>query len=247
MRLAAIRRAIGADHSSLLVRAYRRIALAASRRRFARLPLRETFEAIYDRRVWGGESQRSGRGSGPPYADQYASMVSAIRSRYPVRRIVDLGCGDFSVGRQLVGEDVMYVGVDIVRHVVELNRARYGGPGIEFMALDITQEVPPDADLALLRQVLQHLSNHEIRQALRRCGGYPIVLVTEHVPAGRDWQPNRDKPHGPDTRLYDGSGVKLESPPFSLPVEEIDAMPYHDDLGGVLRTVLVRGSDLRSL
>jgi hypothetical protein len=66
-----------------------------------------------------------------------------------------------------------------------------------------------------------------------------VSLVTEHVPSGR-FVPNLDKPHGPDTRLPDGSGVMLDEAPFSRPCEEVVMIPLAD--GTRLRTVLMTGS-----
>jgi hypothetical protein len=85
--------------------------------------------------------------------------------------------------------------------------------------------------------VLQHLSNAEISRVLGNCRHYSLILVTEHLPIGCDIIPNKDKPHGPDTRLCDASGVFLGEPPFSLAIEIMLELPF--DCGGVLRTVLI--------
>lgn len=213
------------------------------------MPLRDSFEAVYERALWGAgtDAPSSGGGSTLEYATSYARLVGDVLAREGAASVVDLGCGDFSVGRRIAEQGVHYIGVDIVPSVIRRNTGLYAGENVTFMCLDLASEQPPAADLALLRQVLQHLSNDEIRHVLRGCVIYPTLLVTEHVPPGSDWQPNVDKPHGPDIRLYDRSGVVLEAPPFSVPVEEIDVVPYAEEMGGVLRTVLVRGRDLAFL
>jgi SAM-dependent methyltransferase len=229
--------------------AYQRYVLARDRRLFAARSLRETFEEIYDRGLWKvpGNNVQSGTGSGEPYAESYATLVRSLIERLDIRTVVDLGCGDFSVGALIVEDTIDYVGVDVVGRLIATNNERFASDNIRFVTLDLTAQPPPLGDLALLRQVLQHLSNDEILAVLTRCAGYPAILVSEHVPAPGKWSPNRDKPHGPDTRLYDNSGVVLEAPPFSIPVEEIQVLPYGDDLGGVIRTVLIRGRDLDQL
>jgi hypothetical protein len=88
-----------------------------------------------------------------------------------------------------------------------------------------------------LRQVLQHLSNQEIERVLANCRRYRWLIVTEHLPAATDVVPNLDKPHGPDTRVYDRSGVFLEAPPFDLPVRILLEVPISP--GETLRSVLV--------
>jgi hypothetical protein len=103
----------------------------------------------------------------------------------------------------------------------------------------------PDADVCLIRQVFQHLSNDQIGAILRRCRKYSAVVVTEHWPAPAvATRPNVDKPHGPDTRLDSGSWVDLGAPPFGcgnlteILRVEVDRPLYAD--GETLRTFLWR-------
>jgi hypothetical protein len=72
---------------------------------------------------------------------------------------------------------------------------------------------------------------------LRKCCVYPYVLITEHLYVGKDSRPNLDKPHGPDTRVYDRSGVFLDRPPFKLSARTVLELPYSDR--EVLRSVLL--------
>ncbi len=69
------------------------------------------------------------------------------------------------------------------------------------------------------RQTFQHLSNAEIQAVLTAVGRSRLVVVTEHVRAGRPargW--NRDMPHGPLTRMDWGSSLRLDLPPFRAQV-----------------------------
>jgi hypothetical protein len=172
-------------------------------------------------------------------------MVRAFIAEDRVRTVIDLGCGDYRVGRLLREPGDRYVGVDIVPALVERNRLQFGGPETEFMCLDITADELPSGDLCLVRQVLQHLSNAEIAAVLRKLRQYRVVLVTEHYPTpGRLVRPNADKPHGGDTRVIDGSGVYLDQPPFCCAVENILEAPVEKPLvevGESIRTFLLRG------
>ena len=125
----------------------------------------------------------------------------------------------------------------MVRPLIQRNEALFGRDGVRFEARDLARDPLPDADLALLRQVLQHLSNEEISLVLRNTEKYPYLLVTEHLPTGTDVRPNLDHPHGPDTRLYDRSGVFLDLPPFSLRTKVLLETRIKPD--EILRTVLV--------
>jgi SAM-dependent methyltransferase len=197
---------------------------AKSRRRNAALSVKQVFGEIYAGNVWGGAPGElcSGSGSAKEFAAPYAEAIRKFVGRHGIRTVVDLGCGDFSVGRLIASMGVRYIGVDVVDEVVRRNRERHGADGIDFVCLDITADELPAGDVCLVRQVLQHLSNSEILAVLERTWRYPFVIVTEHLPAeGTTAPPNIDKPHGADTRLLDDSGVFLEEEPFRQRIVEI--------------------------
>jgi hypothetical protein len=125
---------------------------------------------------------------------------------------------------------------------VAYNRAQFCRAGVDFQYGNMIEDELPDADLCLIRQVLQHFSNSQILRVLSKCTKYRFVLVTEEVYMGSRCQPNRDKPHGPDYRLYDRSGVYLDRPPFNQhakSVLELRASPK-----SVMRTSLIESSRL---
>jgi hypothetical protein len=132
---------------------------------------------------------------------------------------------------------VRYTGIDVVPELIEHHRSTVHNPLVSFLVADITADPLPTADLCLIRQVLQHLSNQEIAKALANLGSFSRVLITEAVPA-HPKSINRDKPHGPDVRALYGSGVYLEKPPFSMPVAELWSFPLKKN--SLLRTVLFR-------
>jgi SAM-dependent methyltransferase len=218
---------------------WRRIVLVRRRRTFRGLDTREAFERIYAENLWGGVPGefRSGSGSSDEVSGPYVACVRRFIEERGITRVADLGCGDFQVGRRLLAPGLRYVGVDVVRPLIERNEALFGRDGVGFEARDLARDPLPDADLALLRQVLQHLSNAEISLVLKNTEKYPYLLVTEHLPTGTDVRPNLDHPHGPDTRLYDRSGVFLDLPPFSLRTKVLLETQIKPD--EVLRTVLV--------
>lgn len=216
------------------------------RRRNASRSAAEVFSEIYARGRWGtgsGGAFDSGTGSRGVAADRYAEAISRVAARLGARSAVDIGCGDFRVADRFVNVFDSYVGVDVVADLIARNAAQKSRPGVEFRLLDATRADPPDADVCLIRQVLQHLSNDQIGAILRRCLKYAAVVVTEHWPApAAATRPNVDKPHGPDTRLDTGSWVDLAAPPFhcrnltEILRVEVDRPLYA--AGETLRTVL---------
>ena len=80
-----------------------------------------------------------------------------------VGRDLDFGCGDWQFSRLVDWHGASYVGMDIVPSVIQHNRERYGGPGVEFM---VTPEDPsrlPDAELLICKDILQHLPNVSVQ------------------------------------------------------------------------------------
>jgi SAM-dependent methyltransferase len=207
-------------------------------RRFRDLSAREAFTRAYAENWWGGRKGGffSGEGSDSLYATPYAQLVRQFIRRHHIERVVDLGCGDFRVGALLVSPDIHYIGVDVVEDLVKRNSERYSSERVEFRCADITAESLPPADLCLIRQVLQHLSNEEIEKVLKSCQRYRYVLVTEHVPVAAE-RANTEQGRGPTTRLLARSGVFLEKPPFGRAVTPVLELPYAR--GEVLRTVLL--------
>lgn len=174
------------------------------------------FGDIYANGIWGdGEEPNSGSGSDDAVSAPYVDLIRALITDKGIGSVVDLGCGDFRVGRRLIDLPIDYTGVDVVPALVARNTAAFGSERLRFACLDITRDPLPAADLCIVRQVLQHLSNDQIAKVLARLGQYRHVVIAEHHPA-RLLKPNLDKDTGADTRIDFDSGVYLEHPPFSV-------------------------------
>jgi hypothetical protein len=149
------------------------------------------------------------------------------------------------IGRMLIPCFRRFTGVDVVKFVIENHRAKYSGGGVEFIHADIVADQLPSGDVCSIRQVFQHLSNRQIAAVLPKLENYRDVYITEHVPTGADWTPNKDKPQGAGIRISVNSGVDLTAPPFSIDpgrivtVMEIAGNDHGADGDrGVIRTVL---------
>jgi hypothetical protein len=60
-----------------------------------------------------------------------------------------------------------YIGIDIVPSLIEHHNITYGAKEVSFAHKDITSEKLPLAQLYLVRQVFQHLSNNDILNSLK--------------------------------------------------------------------------------
>lgn len=204
------------------------------------------FSAVYASNMWGGVAGNfcSGSGSQLDVARPYCEMVKKFACEHGVKSVLDIGCGDFSVGQHLQVPGIKYTGVDIVQSLIERNDKLFGSDSIDFRCLNVIEDQLPSADLVLVRQVFQHLSNEQITKVLNKLQGYRYVMVTEHYPAANvRTLPNIDKPHGGDTRIPDNSAVYLDHPPFSIQgartVLEVPASRWLAHDGETIKTVLI--------
>jgi SAM-dependent methyltransferase len=198
----------------------------------------DIFSKIYANNTWGGNPGQfySGKGSNIDFSQQYCEFIKnfIVKIAGDSITIVDLGCGDFRVGQILLQNlealkiQYQYIGVDIVPNLVEHNNIKYGNANVKFMCIDMIEQDLPKGDICLIRQVLQHLSNQDIKKILAKISQYNYTFITESLPDSElDCVPNVDIPTGADIRLKHSSGVFLDKPPFNIDnIELVLTIPY---------------------
>ncbi|MFB0905159.1 MAG: class I SAM-dependent methyltransferase [Nonlabens sp.] len=208
-------------------------------------PTKDAMEQVYELGLWGTNDSNfySGIGSHHPAIIQpYINAVKSFLKSFENPLVVcDLGCGDFNVGKELVGHAKNYIAVDIVADLIKRNRRIFQEESLEFHCLDIAVDDLPQGDCALLRQVLQHLSNAEIQSILSKLTAYTYIILTEHVPEG-DFTSNKDIISGQGTRLKKQSGLDVLAPPFSFKVKEVQQLLVVclEDQKGIIVTSLYK-------
>jgi hypothetical protein len=223
------------------LRRYRKRQILAG---YSRLSLAATFDLVYTRGLWRNGEDFSGEGSRGPWAEQYCALMRGEIERRGIRSLADLGCGDFAIGAKLADMVNDYVGVDIVERLVAANQRRHGSANRRFLCADLTRDRLPEADAAIVRQVLQHLSNGEIHAVLRNVvRTYDVVFVTEHVHDGAEVRPNVNMGHGPQTRVEQASGVLIDRAPFLAAAHVVADIPYK--AGQFLRTWVIESNGRR--
>jgi SAM-dependent methyltransferase len=225
---------------------YRRLRSAIKNMEFGRSNT-DIFDEIYRRRAWGGpddDNPYSGPGTYDPSVPEYVAFILSFIEKNDIRTIVEIGCGDFAIGRLYASKVDRYVGVDVSSVVVENNRLRNSSDTISFIHGDACDLNIEPADLCIIRQVLQHLDNGSIKRILRKASRHRNTLITEHLPSALQLSaPNRDKRPGPDTRLIFDSGVYVELPPFNQAAETVLSLPVHvmqAHPGEIMRTSLIK-------
>jgi hypothetical protein len=126
-----------------------------------KLTTQEIFETIYRDKIWGGRKrfwQRFHSRSGSTGQDVIKPYVEAVKDVIYDKDVVDIGCGDFGIGRRICGFARRYIACDIARPVIEYNRYRFKRlPSVEFRVVDAVNDLLPSGEVVVLRQVLQHL------------------------------------------------------------------------------------------
>ncbi len=229
-----------------LLSQYRRLRIAHVKEVYAKMDTASAFSTIYRTAAWGMSTDAdrpfySGSGSHDEGAvGSYVAAVLKFFETLPAKPdVIDLGCGDFHVGSQLRFACNNYIACDIVPELINHNRARFQNLNVDFRVLDLTRDPIPKADVAIVRQVLQHLSNNLISAFVQKISGSAKWLVlTEHLPAESKFIPNVDIASGPMTRLIEASGVVLTLPPFGLsPIREEVLGEWVDPLGRIRTTL----------
>lgn len=186
-------------------------------------PTKEAMVQIYELNLWGGDSSNfySGIGSHhPELINPYMEVVTSFLTSFESPIVVcDLGCGDFNVGKELVKHAKKFIAVDIVPDLIANNRIKFKEENLEFLCLDIAVDDLPTGDCAIIRQVLQHVSNTEVQCILKKLTHYKYVIITEHIPNG-NFIPNKDIVSGQGIRLKKQSGLNIMAAPFNFQAEE---------------------------
>jgi SAM-dependent methyltransferase len=206
-------------------------------------PTKEAMEQVYKLKLWGTNNADFYSGAGshqPEIINPYIEVLKIFLTSFKIPiTVCDLGCGDFNVGKELVKYSKNFVAVDIVEDLIAHNKEYFKEENVVFYCLDIAKDELPKADCALIRQVLQHVSNSEIQSIASKLSAFKYVIVTEHLPVG-NFTSNRNIISGQGIRLKKQSGVNLLAPPFNFKVKEekqLVAIHLKDNKGIIITTL----------
>ncbi len=204
-------------------------------------PTKDAMAQVYEQHLWGGEEHDFYSGFGAhelELVQPYIQVISSfLKSLDEPLTICDLGCGDFNVGKELVRFTEKYIAIDIVEDLIQRNRKKFNYENVEFHCLDIAEDDLPKGDCAILRHVLQHLSNDEVQRILNKLSDYKYVIITEHIPEG-EFIPNLDIISGQGTRLKKNSGLDVLSQPFNFKATKVEELLSLKDKHGLMVSTL---------
>ncbi len=124
---------------------------------------KDRFELIYKTNFWSSKESKSGYGSEKSNTINIKKGIINIINDNKVKKILDAPCGDFNWIKDILTDDLEYIGADIVKDLINENSKKYQKRNIEFLELDITTDPLPKADLMICRDCLIHLSFKKIK------------------------------------------------------------------------------------
>ena len=169
----------------------------------------QRFTAIYETHFWEDDESRSGGGSNLYATERVRRAIPDLLSKYGVRSVVDIPCGDFFWFKEMKLDLDSYIGGDIVAPLIASVAEKYTSPTRTFRVMDLTKEMLPDCDLMLVRDCFIHLSFELIFAALRNITQSKVrYLLTTHYPHAMV---------NADIEIGTFHEVNLCAPPFNFP------------------------------
>jgi len=219
----------------------RKIKLILIHFQYKDLSTKQIFSKIYNDGSWNKKSLNFNSGPGShneKLVIPYLKFVNSFLVEKKLKSIIDLGCGDFNVGKNIYKHVNKYYAFDIVPDLIELNKKNFTNKKIVFECINFINNPIPKTDCVIIRQVLQHLDNKSIIKILDKIKSYKYVIITEHIPE-KNFTPNINKKIGPTTRLEFNSGIDIEIEPFNFNFISKKEIKLEDnELGGVHKTVI---------
>jgi hypothetical protein len=175
------------------------------------------FSRIYRDKIW---YRGSGKGSSPEMTVDYRRVLQQYFDDPKYTTYVDFGCGDWQIMSLITIPDTkQYIGIDVVNSLITAHRERHAKPNVKFYhASEWTPEMTPNADLLIVKDVLQHLSTPRIQEFLTTTlPKFRYALITNDFGENRRQRnilPGEYRP------------LDLTAPPFNLQLEPIMAFKY---------------------
>lgn len=172
------------------------------------------FSDYWKKNHWQNAESKSGDGSTLLYTEHIRREIPLLLKRLQATSMLDAPCGDFNWFKQVkLGQDVDYVGGDIVDGMIaELNQ-KYASDSRKFIVLDAISGKLPSVDIWMCRDLIFHLPTAEIFKLIDNFLNSEVkyLLITSH--AAR-------KISNDDTFMGGFRLVNLMNTPFSFPEPE---------------------------
>jgi len=221
----------------------RRLRLADSyeKEKFKLKDEREVFDKIFAENFWNGGQKResaSGPGSSLSRTVKIREFLPVLWEKYNIKTVLDAPCGDFNWMKEVDKKDIIYIGGDIVKSVIDENIKKYQQENITFKVLDITKDILPKVDMILCKDCLQHLSYENVKKSLMnfKQSGSKYLLVTTYPLTKKNWD------------ILDGDyptkGISIDCSNVSINPNLVDRK-FNLDVKSVIKLGTIGGLDVK--
>jgi SAM-dependent methyltransferase len=153
------------------------------------------FSRIYQQGQWGTDDHgnaTSGPGSRLENGKFFIFFVQEFLNQTPhIQSVVDIGCGDWVLAREIDWGDRKYLGIDVVKPLIQKNQSTFGSKKIHFVHLDVIHSDLPLANLVICKDVFIHLPNSSVWNLLVEFNKFEYCIVVNDVSSIHETQ-NRD-------------------------------------------------------
>lgn len=180
------------------------------------------FEEVYRKGIWGTDPAgygTSGHGSSLERGLPFIRYIQDFLKKQGIQSIVDVGCGDWNLSKEIDWGNREYFGIDVVKTVIERNKKAYGKATIHFLHLNAAVEPIPKGDLLICKDVLHHLSDECTYHILSESKKFTYCIFVNDIHPTSDFTLNSDIPIG-EYRLLD-----LTCHPFNLQADAVSTYP----------------------
>lgn len=178
---------------------------------------KDIFNQIYEKSLW---NYKSGRGSDPIVAAPWINTVNQLLLKKDINSILDLGCGDWRIGKSLNIENKYYLGVDVSSIIID-EISQYSSNNIKFVCDDIETMDFPEVDLIIIKDVLQHLPNNAIIKIVDK-----IIKSCKYALLCNDFTEN----YNTDIVAGEHRPINLNLDPFNYGFEKITTFQCFSDI-----------------
>ncbi len=137
--------------------------------------LENIFDNIYKNNIWnmGQNESKSGLGSTDEYTINIRNKLINFIKEKQINKLLDTSCGDWNWMKNIKNDIPNYLGLDIVKDIVDKNNELYSNNNIKFIHTDflsyIKTQKDKSIDLILCRHTLEHLPTEYNIEFLKEC------------------------------------------------------------------------------
>ncbi|OJV90496.1 MAG: hypothetical protein BGO43_06515 [Gammaproteobacteria bacterium 39-13] len=145
--------------------------------------LSEKFSTVYEKNLFGGRISRSGEGSDLAQTAVIRKEIPNLLKELKISSMLDAPCGDWFWMKHVNLDIEHYIGVDIVKEMINSHQKKYANDHTHFKCINLVEEKLPKVDLIFSRDCFVHLSNKDVLNIIEnfKASGATYLLTTTFV------------------------------------------------------------------